>query len=124
MQTFNIRQVIKKLIGHITPVGESHTDSKRYESLPIHLQLTDDLVKDIIDVAKMKDLQEYSIQRSGKEAHQFLCTLHQNIKDNIELESPVAYEYHNYDTSHAYVDYKARGDMDKNHGYTKTPLYK
>lgn len=36
----------------------------------------------------------------------------------------VAYEFHNYDTGHCYVDYISRNLMDENNGYTRIPLYK
>jgi len=36
----------------------------------------------------------------------------------------VAYEFHNYNTGHCYVDYVARNLMSEDNGYTKIPLYK
>lgn len=42
----------------------------------------------------------------------------------IREENPIAYEWHNHETGHCYVDYIAQPEMDEEHGYTKTPLYK
>jgi hypothetical protein len=39
-------------------------------------------------------------------------------------EEIIAYEWHNNDTGHCYVDYVAHNLMDENNGYVKTPLYK
>ena len=39
-------------------------------------------------------------------------------------EQIIAYEWHNADTGHCYVDYIAHNLMDENNGYIKTPLYK
>ena len=41
------------------------------------------------------------------------------IKDN-----QIAYEFHNFETGHCYVDYVEREGMTENEGYTKVPLYK
>lgn len=35
-----------------------------------------------------------------------------------------AFEWHNPDTGHCYVDYVPHNLMDENNGYVKTPLYK
>lgn len=37
---------------------------------------------------------------------------------------PTAYEWHNYETGHCYVDYIERKDYEDARDYTKTPLYK
>jgi hypothetical protein len=37
---------------------------------------------------------------------------------------PVAYEWHNLDTGHCYVDYIPHENMDEKDGYTKYPLIK
>lgn len=41
----------------------------------------------------------------------------------VKSKTPTAYEFHNYDTGHCYVDYTARNLEDKENGYTKIPLY-
>lgn len=42
----------------------------------------------------------------------------------IKVTEPVAYEWHNPETGHAYVDYIPHDGQDEDNGYTKTPLYK
>ena len=37
---------------------------------------------------------------------------------------PTAFEYHNSETGHCYVDYIERKDYEDAHDYIKTPLYK
>lgn len=37
---------------------------------------------------------------------------------------PAAYEFHNYDTGHCYVDYVALDKKGEKEGYTKIPLYR
>ena len=41
----------------------------------------------------------------------------------ITEEVPTAFEWHNYETGHAYVDYVPRANMTDQDGYTKIPLY-
>lgn len=46
-----------------------------------------------------------------------------NLKQT-ETVTPIAYEFHNYNTGHCYVDYHEKLDMGEKDGYTKIPLYK
>jgi hypothetical protein len=46
------------------------------------------------------------------------------IPERKQAEKIIAYEWHNTDTGHCYVDYVPRNLMDENNGYTKTPLFK
>ena len=65
-------EVIKKLIGSIEPVGETHTDNARYENLQEMTRLADALLEDIGDIARHnKDRPEYSMSKAGKFAHGF-----------------------------------------------------
>ena len=64
--------VVRKLIGPTMPVGESHTDGKRFENLQEMTELIDKLLFDIATVANCKDRQEASMSRAGKYAHAFL----------------------------------------------------
>jgi hypothetical protein len=40
------------------------------------------------------------------------------------MKTPIAYEFHNCETGHCYVDYIERNGLGKNQGYTKIPLFK
>lgn len=46
-----------------------------------------------------------------------------NEKKGGESE-PVAYEFHNHETGHCYVDYIEQPEVGEKEGYIKTPLYK
>lgn len=62
---------------------------------------------------------EYSyVNVDDKEA---LCII-KVIRTTIE-QNPVAFEWHNHDTGHCYVDYTPHPNMDEADGYVKTPLY-
>jgi hypothetical protein len=39
------------------------------------------------------------------------------------MKTPTAFEWHNYETGHCYVDYVPHQGMDEKDGYTKMPLY-
>lgn len=64
-ETINHYEVIKKLIGPIEPVGESHTDEKRFENLITLIGLMSSLMDDIQAVSKYKERHEFSIGRAG-----------------------------------------------------------
>lgn len=65
-------EVIKKLIGKIYPVGESHTDEIRYENLLEMLSLIDRLLFDVNTVANHRTNHQASMAKAGKRAKEFL----------------------------------------------------
>jgi len=65
--------VVKKLIGEIKPIGETNSDEDRFENLKEMIELVDDLIVDIQDVAdKNVYRDEASMYRAGKYADDFL----------------------------------------------------
>ncbi len=69
----DIYQVVKKLIGPISPVGETNADDKRFENLKTMTELVDVLLNDIYRVATDNErAQEFSMKRAGKHAARFL----------------------------------------------------
>jgi hypothetical protein len=46
-----------------------------------------------------------------------------NMISAIKKENPLAYEFHNIETGHCYVDYVERQGMTEKEGYIKKPLY-
>lgn len=44
--------------------------------------------------------------------------------NSIRKDNPIAYEFHNYETGHCYVDYVEREGMTEKEGYTKISLHK
>lgn len=77
MSEINYYEVVKKLIGPIQPVGESHTDNIRYENLQELTGLIDDLLGDISRVRHNKSRVEYSMKRAGEYCNQYLEELRQ-----------------------------------------------
>lgn len=65
--------IVRKLTGVIDPVGETHTDDRRYENLKVRLALMRELHREVAEIAEYhKDRQEFSMSRAGKECDQYL----------------------------------------------------
>jgi len=61
----DIHEVVMKLIGDISPIGETNEDNKRFENLKIMADLVDALLTDMDEIVFRKsNNQEYSIKRS------------------------------------------------------------
>ena len=71
----DIYDVVKKLVGHIHPVGETNEDGIRFSNLMVMTDLVDRLLTDIDRVGMQKNRQEYSIQKAGKFASDFLTQI-------------------------------------------------
>jgi len=70
--------VVKKLIGAISPVGETNTDEQRFENLKEMCHLAEMIIMDISDmVHRNKDCYEYSIKKCAEYGVKFL-------KENIQ----------------------------------------
>ena len=67
----DIYEVVKKLIGDIDPVGETHTDEKRFENLKVMCEVADKLLTDIDGVIPNKRRQEHSMKKAGEYADEF-----------------------------------------------------
>jgi len=67
-----LKDVVRKLIGKINPVGETNADDQRFENLKAHCELVNDLIIDLWYVSREKDRNEYSMSRAGKYAEEFL----------------------------------------------------
>jgi hypothetical protein len=66
-------EIVNKLIGKITPVGETNTDDGRFENLKQMCKLVEDLVTQIDEVAyTYKDRHEYSMKRASDLSSDFL----------------------------------------------------
>lgn len=70
--------VIKKLLGPIDPVGESHTDEKRFSNLTETIEVMDKLLFDLHQVAQNETRHEHSMSKAGKEAADFI----KDVKDS------------------------------------------
>jgi len=68
--------VVKKLIGEITPVGETNEDNKRFENLQAMCRLMDEIDTTIQDlVCTYRNHNEYSIKKSVDFANKFLIKI-------------------------------------------------
>ncbi len=71
--TIDIYEVVKKLTGPITPVGESHTDDKRYENLKELTDLTEKLITDIVEIERdYRHNHQHSMKRASSFCKNFL----------------------------------------------------
>ena len=74
-----IKEIVQKLVGSITPAGESNLDTKRLENLKIICGLIEDLVYEVNYVSRDKDRYESSIKVMGEYADKFL----RNLKEEL-----------------------------------------
>lgn len=66
-------QLIKKVIGSITPIGQSGIDAERLENLKAMCELVNDLVTEIDNVAyRNKDSKEHSVKIMADYAKKFI----------------------------------------------------
>jgi hypothetical protein len=75
----DIYEVIKKLVGPITPVGASHVDSERLKNLKRLTELVERLVCDIDEIACNEDCHLHSVNVAMQHAKKFL-------DDNLGIE--------------------------------------
>lgn len=76
--------VIKKMIGEIRPVGESHIDDKRFDNLQETIKLVDELISDIVSVSEYSIRHESSMKKCGDTAKEFILELKETLKDYLE----------------------------------------
>ena len=70
-----LKEIVEKLVGSITPAGESHLDTQRFENLKVMCSLVEDLVYEINYVSRDKDRYESSMKVMGVYADKFLNNL-------------------------------------------------
>lgn len=73
-----LKEIVEKLVGNITPAGKSHIDTKRLENLKVMCNLVDELLYEINYVAiSNEDRYESSMKEMGEYASKFI----KQIKD-------------------------------------------
>ena len=72
MEKFTIYEILHKLIGPVYPACETNEDERRFENLKNLISLTDHLLGDIDTVSTCKNKAEFSAQRAGKCASDYL----------------------------------------------------
>lgn len=80
------KEIIKKIIGSIEPYGDTNIDEERSKNLEIHMEVTYELIKDLIDVAKYRNRNEYSMKNLGLDAFELLKELKLIIDDEINAD--------------------------------------
>jgi len=75
----NIKEIVQKLVGSISPSGQSHLDTQRLENLKVMCGLVEDLVYEINFVAREENAYQYSIKEMGVYARKFLDNLKEEI---------------------------------------------
>ena len=75
----DIKEIVQKLVGSITPAGESHLDTQRLENLKVMCSLVEDLVYKINFVTRDKDRYEASMKEMGVYAQKFLDNLKEEM---------------------------------------------
>lgn len=88
METLTIKTVIKRLIGHIKPVGESNRDAKALENLKEFSGATDFMVEQLIDVAGNSDSYEASVKACGEAAKDTLKHITERLTDGKVVLTP------------------------------------
>lgn len=76
----NHTEILKKLIGPVSPVGETNEDDRRFENLQAMCVVANDLIVELNRIAiKNKRASEYSVKRAGEYADNCL----KNITDAL-----------------------------------------
>jgi hypothetical protein len=72
----DIYEIVKKLTGDISPIGDTDVDNNRFRNMKILMELTDKLIEDLCDVARHeKNKVAFSRKRAGELAHDFLGSI-------------------------------------------------
>lgn len=70
-----IEDVVMKLVGPVTAVGECNADAVRYENLNELTELIDNLINRVRDAAMDADRHEASMKKIGVSARDYLRML-------------------------------------------------
>ena len=76
----NLKPVVKRLLGLITPVGDSTIDETRLLNLKDTTMIADYLIEEIISVAKFKYDTRHSMKVCGEFADDFLTKLKERLE--------------------------------------------
>ena len=81
-----IADIVMKLIGEIEPVGETYTDEKRFANLLTVENTVDILLDEIRFASESKNRVEYSMQKIGRNANDYLLEKYNQLKEMFEDE--------------------------------------
>ena len=77
-----IKKIVKKLIGEIHPIGETHIDEKRFNNLEELMKLIDTLLYDIKEIANINKeggICEKSIYFTSKKAKEYINEIKESL---------------------------------------------
>lgn len=66
MKEHDLRTIVYKVVGNISPVGETNVDKERFENLQEFAELVHDLVWDLYEVSRYANNHEYSMKQAGQ----------------------------------------------------------
>ena len=75
----NVFDVTKRLLGEITPYGDTAIDEIRYQNLVDTIELTEKLIDEIIMVARYKGDHLFSRNKMGTTADVFISALREQF---------------------------------------------
>lgn len=78
-----IYTIIKRIIGNIEPYGDTNIDEERTNNLNTHINISYNLIKDLVEVAKFRNRSEYSIKSMGNLAYNELLEIKEIIDNEI-----------------------------------------
>lgn len=78
---YTTSQIVRRIVGEITPIGESREDEKRLYNLSETNILICNLLDEIIGVARYKDNQEASVKRIGRLADDCITEIRNRLTE-------------------------------------------
>lgn len=79
-----IIEVLDRLIGSVEPYGSTQIDAERLENLETLLEVMDEYINEIIDVAKYRNRHEHSISVMANRAYEWLEDLQDCLDAYVE----------------------------------------
>lgn len=77
-----VQQIVQRLIGPISPVGETNEDTRRFANLVSMINLVDRLTFDIGQVCNEPGTNMASIKQAANRARQFLRDLRASLDED------------------------------------------
>lgn len=68
----SITEILRKLLGEIEPYGDTNIDRKRYANIANYYEALSFIISKLKESAKLKDRQEYSINKIAIECYDIL----------------------------------------------------
>lgn len=81
----NKLEIVNRLVGEISAVGDSSADSKRYENLKEFGTLTYEMVDKLCEETRNTNSSQSSVKRSGDYAVKQLKAIQERIEDALNI---------------------------------------